>query len=223
VPLVIIAEGGRSWPEAPGQSPCDGFCGPEDIHAWGRRLAAEVHASNNHLSQLAPAGQWLGPAAQVLASQISAWQPGAIQTADTTFYGTPAGQAAALAMGGYMAVIQEIVEQIEQGIGLNNRARVMVWEASQAHEPQPKPAPKPIQCPPGYTPVSLTQEDGTVVQFCQGAEPEPEPPPPQPEPESEPESSGGLLLFLGLVAGVGALALYSKRGTISSSVLRSMK
>ena len=221
MPLVIIAEGGRSWPEAPGLSPCDGFCGPEDIDAWGRRLATEVHASNNYLSQLAPAGQWLGPAAAVLGGQISGWQPGAIDAADTTFYSTPPGQAAAMAMGGNIAVIQGIVEEIEQGIGLNNRARVMVWEASQAHEPDPQPAPQPIQCPAGYTPVSITQPDGAVVQFCQGSAPEPEPAPPQPEPE--PESSGGLLLFLGLVAGVGALALYSKRGTISSGVLRSMK
>jgi hypothetical protein len=228
MPLVIIAEGGRSWPEAQGQSPCDGFCGPEDIHAWGRRVAAEVHASNTYLSELAPGGQWLGPAAQQLGAEILAWQPGAINASDTAFYDTPAGQAAAMVQGGYSAVIDDLAAVIAQGIELNNRARVMAWEASQAQEPAPKPRPKPVECPPGYTPVSITEPDGTIVQFCQGTAPQPEPPPPQPDPGPDEDQDdggggGGLLLFLGLAAGVGALALYSKRGTISGKILHSFR
>jgi len=217
--LVIIAEGGRSWPDAPGQSPCEGSCGPEDIHAWGRRLRAEVHASNTYRGQLAPAGQWIGPAAQQLDAEIQTWQATADEAADTSFYDTPAGQASALFQGGYSAVIGDLASEIAQGIELNNRARVMVWEHSQAQKPTPKPGPKPVECPPGYTPVLITQPGGTVVQVCQGPAPDPEPPPPQPEPEP----GGGGLVLLAVAAGVGALVIYAKRGTISSSVLRSFQ
>ena len=137
--MIIVAEGGRTWPEAPGADPCDGFCGPEDVHAWGDRLQQEVNAGDVALSSLSPGAQWLGPAAQSLAGDIDTWQNGARDDADTSFYETPAGAAFALAQGGFINVIRDLAASIEEGMGLNNRARVMAFEAGQGPEPEPVP------------------------------------------------------------------------------------
>lgn len=139
MPVIIVAEGGRTWPEGPGADPCDGFCGPEDTHAWGRRLYKEVGDGNTALQSLAPGGQWLGPAAESLAGEIEQWQDGAREDADTSFYDTTAGAAFALAQGGYGNVIDDLAVNIEQGMALNNRARVMAFEAGQGPEPEPVP------------------------------------------------------------------------------------
>lgn len=137
--MIIVAEGGRTWPEGPGADACDGFCGPEDVHAWGRRLSKEVGDGNTALVSLAPGGQWLGPAVESLADDIDTWQDGARDDADTSFYDTPAGAAFALAQGGFINVIRDLAASIEEGMALNNRARVMAFEAGQGPEPEPTP------------------------------------------------------------------------------------
>jgi hypothetical protein len=238
---VIIAEGGRSWPKAPGADPCgndwNDVCGPEDINAWGRRLTAEANAANNHLSGLAPAGYWIGPVAESLAAEINAWRPIAAEWADTDYWDTPQGAAHALAAyGGWMGVIQEITDRIALGIDLNNRARVMIWEASQqppAPDPEsepdpdlppygPEPPPPEIDCPPGYTPVWITQPDGTVMQFCQGQGGDPVHPD-QLDAEGKPKGGGGGLIALGAVLVLGGVLLYSNRGSISGSILSGLR
>jgi hypothetical protein len=201
-------------------------CGPEDIDAWGRRLSIEIEASDVHLAQLAPGGNWIGSAAQNLADEIQTWQVSAREWANTDYWRTPAGLAeATVKYGGpgrnpYTGVVGEIARMVEAGIALNNRARVMIWEASQQTQPEPAPAPAPLVCPEGFVPVSITQPDGSVLQFCQGISPGPVPPE---QLETPDEGGDGLLLIVGAAAVLGAWYFYSNRGTISGKILRGLR
>jgi hypothetical protein len=226
MPLIVEAEGGRSWPSYPCGPDLIEICGPEDVDAWGRRLSIEIEASNVHLGELSPGGNWLGPAAANLASEIQLWQDAAREWANTDYWHTAVGLAEATAKYArpgttpYEGVVGEVARMVESGIALNNRARLMIWEASQQSQPTPAPAPAPLICPDGYVPVSVTQPDGTVLQYCQGVQPGPVPPD---ELETPDEAGDGLLLIVGAAAVLGAWYFYSNRGSISGSILRGLR
>ncbi len=222
MPNVLIAEGGRWYPEYPCGPDWNDVCGPDDVDAWGRRLTAEIHGAHLHLAQLSPAGEWMGSAAPALAAEISTWMAEAREWADTDHWHTPVGFGHSAAYGGFEGVVQEVAGRIDQGINLNNRARLMIWDHSQKPAPDPKPLPESIVCPEGYTAVLITQTDGSIIQFCQGAGPQPVHQDDLPDPNVSSAGTSSLVL-LGLAAGLGALTLYSKRGTISSSVLRNFR
>jgi hypothetical protein len=233
---VIIAEGGRSWPPAEGQHPCGNAptdtCGIDDVRAWTQRLKAEIKAGSSHIGQLSTGGQWIAVLAPDLAAEITAWQARARDWTDAEYWESAPGVAQLMgSFNGYLGVIEAIVGQIAEGMELNQRARVMIWEASltPAEEPDVEPdppigPPAPLECPEGYTAVFVRQSDGTVVQLCQGRGDAPVTPEDADQGKGHEEGGGGgglVLLGLGL-AGL-AWYVYANRGSISGRVLASLR